>query len=288
MLKQSICIKNRTNITLMTCRTKLQKPLGSLMDTIQGEMMPIWLSAGLWGWLSGSALLLGALVGYYVRVPSRVIAAIMAFGSGVLISALSFELMQVAFERGGIDATSIGFLSGAIVYTFANRWLAHKGAKHRKRSGEQQPSEQQDAGSGAAIAIGALLDGIPESIVIGLSMLEGGAVSVVAVVAIFLSNVPEGLASASGMKKAQRKPRYIFVVWGGIAFISGAAAMLGYSVFQHFSAAVISATTAIAAGAILAMICDTMIPEAFSQTHDWTGLIAVVGFLTAFMLSMLG
>lgn len=250
--------------------------------------MPIWLEAGLWGWLSGSALLIGALVGYYLRVPSRVIAAIMAFGSGVLISALSFELMQVAFERGGIGATSMGFLTGALIYTFANRWLSKKGAQHRKRSGEQQPSEQEDAGSGAAIAIGALLDGIPESIVIGLSMLEGGTVSLVAVVAIFLSNIPEGLASASGMKKAERKPRYIFAVWGGIALISGAAAMLGYSVFSHFSAAVIAATTAIAAGAILAMLADTMIPEAFAETHDWTGLITVLGFLMAFMLSMLG
>jgi ZIP family zinc transporter len=144
-------------------------------------------------------------------------------------------------------------------------------AKNRKRSGGKQPSEKDQSGSGAAIAIGALLDGIPESIVIGLSMLKGGAVSVVAVIAIFLSNVPEGLSSAAGMKRAGRSPTYIFGIWGAIAIASGLAALVGYTVFKEFSREIVAGTTAVAAGAILSMLVDTMIPEAFEETHNFAG-----------------
>src|SRR5690242_12801035 len=199
-------------------------------------MFPLWLQAGFWGLVGGSALLLGAGLGYFVRIPQRAIAAIMAFGAGVLISALAFELMDEAYQRGGFDSTAIGFVGGAAVYTAANWFLDQRGAKHRKRSSEQQPNENNTPGSGLAIAVGALLDGMPESIVIGLSLLAGGAVSCGAVIAIFLSNIPEGLSSAAEMKKAGRSASYIFGVWIGIAVISGVASLLGYAVFRNFSA----------------------------------------------------
>lgn len=249
--------------------------------------MPAWLQAGLWGLLAGGALLLGAAIGYFVDVPKRLIAGVMAFGSGVLFSALSFELMDEAYRIGGFDATAIGFLGGATVYTAANYYISHRGAKHRKRSGDQQSSESNQGGSGLAIAVGALLDGIPESIVIGLSLLGGKGVSLVAVIAVFLSNIPEGLSSASGMKKAGRSMVYVVGIWTAIALISGVAALIGYTVFRHYSGDVIAATTAVAAGAILAMLADTMIPEAFDEAHEFAGLITVVGFLLAFVLSKL-
>jgi len=244
--------------------------------------MPLAVEAGLWGLLSGSALVLGAAVAWWSRIPVRIIAAIMAFGSGVLISALSFELMDEALRRGGFAATAAGFIAGAAAYTAANVAISRRGAKHRKRSGDQQP---EDAGSGLAIAVGALLDGIPESTVIGVSLLAGQGVSLVAVIAIFLSNVPEGLSSAAGMKKAGRSALYVFGVWTAIAVVSGLASLVGYLAFDGASPAIVAATEAVAAGAILAMIADTMIPEAFAATHDYSGFITVSGFLAAFALS---
>lgn len=251
--------------------------------------MPTSIIAGLWGLLSGSALLFGAAAGYFMRMGQRWIATIMAFGSGVLISALAFDLMEDALRHGGFAATAIGFVCGAIVYTAANWVLARHGAKHRKRSGHdpahKQPSESEHEGSGLAIAVGALLDGIPESIVIGTSMLAGKGVSFVAVIAVFLSNVPEGLSSSAGMREAHRSKAYVFIVWTVIALVSGLAAFLGYAIFGLFSPAVIAATTAVAAGAMLAMLSDTMMPEAFEEAHEIAGLVTVVGFLAAFVLS---
>jgi ZIP family zinc transporter len=249
--------------------------------------MPQWMWAGFWGLVAGSALLVGAGAGFFLAVPKRLVASIMAFGSGVLISTLSFELMEEAYERGGLDSTSLGFLGGAGVYTLANWVLARYGAKHRKRS-DGQPQESDTGGSGSAIAVGALLDGIPESIVIGLSLLKGGVVSTVAVVAIFLSNIPEGLSSSVGMKKAGRSASYVFGVWGGIALASGLASLAGYALFAGARPDVVAATTAIAAGAILAMLADTMIPEAFDEARNFAGLITVAGFLAAFTLSKHG
>jgi ZIP family zinc transporter len=177
-------------------------PFNFIINKGKNFMLSFWLEALFWGLLAGAALVIGAFAGYYLKISARIIALIMAFGSGVLISALAFELMDEAYKRGGFFSAAAGFLIGAAVYSFVNFYLSKKGAKHRKRSGKKQPKENEDKGSGTAIADGALLDGIPESIVIGLSLLNGGAVSYVAVTAIFLSNIPEGLSSASGMKNA--------------------------------------------------------------------------------------
>lgn len=249
--------------------------------------MSLWLQSAFWGLVAGSALVFGALLGYFVTIPQRITAGIMAFGSGILISALSLELMEDAYRRGGFDSTALGFLSGALIYTLVNWMLSKTGGKHRKRAAGKQPSEKEKGGSGLAIAVGSLLDGIPESIVIGLSLIAGGKVSVVAVCAVFLSNVPEGLSSAAGMKKAGRSAFYVFGIWSSIALACSLASLIGYTSFRHFSDEVIASVTAVAAGAILAMIVDTMLPEAYESTHEFSGLITVVGFLTAFFLSHL-
>ncbi|WP_433116898.1 ZIP family metal transporter [Micromonospora sp. CA-246542] len=247
--------------------------------------MPEWLQAGGWGLLAGSALLIGAAVGWFARVPQRLIASVMAFGAGVLLSAVSYELIEVAHDQGGMLPTVIGAAGGTCAYTLANVGLARRGARNRKRSGGQQPSEGEQPGSGSAIAVGALLDGVPESVVIGASLLAGGAVSLVTVVAVFLSNIPEGLSSAAGMRQAGRTRRYVFLLWTGIALISGLAALVGNTLLGGAPPEVLAAITALAAGAILAMITDTMVPEAFENAHLLVGLITVAGFLTAFALS---
>ena len=232
-------------------------------------------------------MIVGAAIGWAARVPARVVAWVMAFGAGVLISALAFDLVDEAERTGGLLAVAVGFLSGAAAYVAANAVLARFGAQHRKRSQDRQPTEEEANGSGAAIAIGALLDGVPESVVLGVSLLSGQGVGVAMLAAVFISNLPEGLSSAAGMKRANRSARYVFGVWIGIAVISGIAAMAGYVLLDGASPFVIAVITAVAAGAILAMIADTMVPEAFSETHILTGLITTVGFLTAFAIERL-
>ena len=254
----------------------------------KGRGVPGWVEALAWGLLGGGALVLGAAVAWFAAVPRRVIATIMAFGSGVLISALAFDLTAEAVSTGGVLATAGGFLAGALVYVLANVALARRGARHRKRSGRQQPSEREQSGSGAAIAVGALLDGIPESVVLGVGLLGGRGVSTAVIAAVVISNVPEGLSSAAGMRQAGRGARYVFGVWSGIALASGAAAAVGFLALGGASPELVAVITAVAAGAIHTMVADTMIPEAFESTHVLTGLITSVGFLTAFTIRHLG
>lgn len=243
-----------------------------------------WLEAGLWGLVAGSALVVGALVAWVVRVPQRVVAAVMSFGAGVLISALAFDLMDEAEEIGGLGPTLGGFVAGAVAYVGCNLLLARQGAQHRKRSTGMQPSEDEDPGSGAAIAVGALLDGVPESVVLGMSVLGGGGVGVSVLAAIVVSNVPEGLSSAAGMKESGRTARYVFGVWCLIAVACGLAGLAGAAIFDDASPETTAVITAVAAGAILAMVADTMIPEAFAKTQLYSGLIAALGFAVAFAI----
>lgn len=238
--------------------------------------------------LAGGALVLGALIAWFVHVPRRVVASVMAFGAGVLISALSFDLVDEAERTGGLTPTIVGFIAGACVYVAANVALSRRGAAHRKRAGDEQPSEEEQEGSGAAIAVGALLDGVPESVVLGLSLLGGGGVGVPVLAAIFISNLPEGLSSAAGMKRGGRSARYVFGVWIGIALASGLAGALGVLLLDGAAPETIAVITALAAGAILAMVADTMIPEAFERAHLSAGLIATLGFIIAFAIGRSG
>jgi ZIP family zinc transporter len=251
--------------------------------------MTVWLEAGLWGLLAGGALVVGAAIAWFVRVPHGVVYGVMAFGAGVLISALAFDLVDEAETTGGLRPTVLGLLAGSTTYVVANVWLSRHGAQRRKNAGDAQVSEQEQSGSGTAIAVGALLDGVPESVVLGLSLVGGGGVGVPVLAAIFISNLPEGLSSAAGMKHNGRSARYVFGVWAGIAVVSGIAGMLGCLLLVDASARTVAWITAVAAGAILAMVADTMIPEAFNQTKQryqlFTGLITTLGFILAFAIS---
>lgn len=251
-------------------------------------MVPTLAYATVWGVLAAAGLLIGALVAvaFDARLSHRVVAASMGFGGGVLIALLSLDLMDSAFKKGGPIAATSGLLLGAAVFSVMNWRLATRGARHRNRCGDcvSQPSETDHQGSGRAIMLGAVLDGIPESLVLGLSLLSGEKVSLGLVAGFFLANVPQGLSSTYGMKQAGRSSRYIFGLWSGIALISGMAAAAGYLALGTATSALPATILAFAAGGVLAMLAESMIPEAFADAQPFIGLITVVGFLVAFLM----
>ncbi len=241
------------------------------------------LRAGWWGFVGGFALLLGAVAGLRLRASQRVIGLIMAFAAGVLISAVAFDLTAEAFDRGGTDAVSVGLALGAISF-FVGDWIIdHRGGNHRKRSGGQQ-----EGGSGTAIVLGALMDGIPESAAIGVSLIGGGSVAVSVVAAVFLSNVPESLSAVTGLQKAGRSTRFILGLWAAVVVVSTIAAAAGYALLGGASPNIVAGIQAFAGGAILTMLADTMMPEAFEHGGAQTGLLTVLGFALAFWISTLG
>jgi ZIP family zinc transporter len=210
----------------------------------------------------------------------------MGFGGGVLIAVLSINLMGWAFEEGGARAATLGFLFGAITFSTVNWRLARHGARHRNRCGEcvEQPSEMNHNGSGLAIALGSVIDGIPESLVIGLSIVRGDNLGLGLIVGIFLANIPQGLSSATGMKRAGRSSRYILTLWTGVLLVSGVAAFAGYALLDSAVPALPATILAFAAGGVLAMLAESMIPEAFADAQPYIGLITGLGFLVAFLI----
>ena len=240
------------------------------------------LEATFWGAVGGVALLVGAVVGLAAKPTQRIVGLIMAFGAGVLISALAFELTDEAFKQGGADSVAFGLAAGALSFFVADTIIDRRGGNHRKRSGGEQSS-----GSASAIVVGSLMDGIPESVAIGVSLIGGGGVSAAVVAAVFLSNVPESLSAASGLKKAGHSTRWILGLWTAVVVVSALAAGLGNVLLGGASDNLIALIQAFAAGAILTMLADTMMPEAFDHGGSVVGLLTVTGFAAAFLLSTL-
>ncbi|MDQ3887209.1 MAG: ZIP family zinc transporter [Actinomycetota bacterium] len=238
------------------------------------------LEAAFWGFVGGFALLVGAVVGLIWRIRPRVVGVVMAFGAGVLISAVAFELVEESFESSGALPVVLGLLAGALVFYVGDWILDHRGGRDRKRSGGQQAG-----GAAGAIVLGALLDGIPESAAIGVSLLAGGGVGVAVVAAVFLSNVPESLSAAVGLRKAGHSVRWILGLWLAVAVVSAAAAAVGYGLLGGASPTSIAVVQAFAAGAILTMLADTMMPEGFEHAGNTVGLVTCAGFIAAFLLS---
>jgi len=236
-----------------------------------------------WGLLASSSLVIGGVVALRMRISSRVLGLIMAFGAGVLISAVAYELVQEAVDTSaGTGGVAIGLFSGCAAFFFGDALIDRLGGDDRKSStGEQQ------SGSGLAIVLGIVLDGIPESMVIGLTILAGGAVSVAMMAAVFLSNLPEAVSATTGLTVSGWSGRRVMGLWVLIALVSGVAASLGYGLFGDASPRTVAYVLSFAAGAILTMLADTMMPEAFEHGGKLVGVATTLGFALAFAISSL-
>ncbi|GLB59607.1 ZIP family metal transporter [Cytobacillus sp. NCCP-133] len=235
--------------------------------------------AVMWGGVSGSAVLLGALTAMFLPIRKKMIGYIMAFGTGVLIGAAAYELLGESVQNGGLMPTSIGFVAGAITFTLFDMIISKKGAQNRKRSGQKN-----DSTNGIILFIGTVMDAIPESIMIGASLLEKQSVSFLLVTAIFISNFPEGLSSTSGMAKSGYSKRKILILWGVVFVISGLASLAGFLFLDGASIELVSGIAGFAGGAIIAMVASTMMPEAFEDSGPMTGFIAAAGLLVSLIL----
>lgn len=250
----------------------------------------------LWGFIASIPLVIGCTVALFVSLRKSIIGAIMAFGSGVLVAALTFSLVEEAFSLSqSIPPVVIGFVLGGVSYSVANHILDRKSkqdgngstVRKRKRSHGDNAGGGKSA-SGLSLLVGSVMDNIPENMALGISLVTGGAVNIVLIAAIFISNFPEGLASTEGMKSNGRSKKYILVLWSVAVIIGTISTAIGFAVLSKASPFVISVAISFAAGAILVMLAESMIPEAFEEGGSKTGLAAMAGFAIAFILGRLG
>jgi zinc transporter, ZIP family len=236
-----------------------------------------------WGAFGGAALIVGALAGLWLPFSPRLVGIVMAVGAGVLISAVAFDLVEEAVETAhGERAVALGLAAGALTFFAGDWWIDRMGGADRKSM--EGPQEE---GSGLAIVLGAVLDGIPESIVLGLTLVGGGEVSVAFLAAVFISNLPEGLAGSTGMRASGWTTGHIVALWTGVALVSGLAALAGFALFDSASAGTVAFVLAFAGGAVLTMLADTMMPEAFDKAGPLVGLFTTAGFAVAFALHLI-
>jgi ZIP family zinc transporter len=243
----------------------------------------------LWGFVASLPLVLGAILASFVSLPRKVIASIMAFGAGVLVAALTFSLIDEAFSLAkNMVPVIAGFALGGISYSVANRIINKKneGLKNRKRSHGENAGGGANA-SGLALMVGSLMDNIPENMALGISIVTGGVVNVVLIAAIFISNFPEGLASTQGMRSHGRSKKQILLIWSAVVVIGTVASAIGFSVLSKAQPEIVSAALSFASGAILVMLAESMIPEAFEKGGSVIGLATMAGFAIAFVLGKL-
>lgn len=232
------------------------------------------LSALFWGLVANASLLVGGLLGLKLNIGKKALGTIMAFGAGALISAVAYEMILGALQASlGTGATAAGFLGGAAVFFFADRGIEKLGARNRKSVDETHPSRMA-----VPLVLAIILDGIPESAVIGLGVLQGGTVSVSMLVAVFMSNLPEAVASTTGMRAGEWGSKKILTLWLLIAVVCSLSSLAGFALLSDASVAFVAFINAFAAGAILMMLANTMIPEAYNHGGKWAGVFTVIGF----------
>ncbi len=237
--------------------------------------MPEPLQAGLWGFVAALALVLGAVIALLTPVPRKLVALVLAFGAGALISALAFDLSEEAFRVGGTFVFGAGLAVGALAYYVGDRLIDRLGPG----SGVTRET------AGPAIVLGALLDGLPESLVLGATLIGGAGVSPSFLAAVLVSNLPEGLGGSRDLSAEGHATRNIIGLWLAVALASGITAAIGNAALSAMGTGPLAFVQAVAAGAILTMLADTMFPEAFREGGELAGLATALGFATAFLLS---
>jgi zinc transporter, ZIP family len=232
-----------------------------------------------WGALGASALLVGALIAYLLAPGRQVIAVVMALGTGLLIGSVAYELVDDALDHQAVVWVAAMVLVGALVFT-AGDWLLDRGGGDMRKDA----TGAQADGSPLAIVLGSVLDGIPESFVLGLTVLQGG-VSVSLLAGIALSNLPEGMSSSSGLKAAGWPRGRVLTMWSVVVLVSALAAAAGYAMLGPASGRIGALVQAFAGGALLAMVADTLLPEAYAVEGVLTGTLVVIGFAISLALS---
>jgi len=241
-------------------------------------------SAFVWGLVSASSLVIGSVLAIWLHMSLRAIGLIMAFGAGVLISAVAFDLVEEAADKSsGEGAVALGLFVGCAVFFGGDSLISRLGGGDRKDA-----TGDQEGDSPLAIVLGTVLDGIPESMVIGLTIYKGGAVGAAYLAAVFISNLPEAISSTTGLLAGGWKKARVLWMWTGIAVVSAIASLAGYGLFQDSSPATVAFVLAFAAGAILTMLATTMMPEAFQHGGKLVGVVTTLGFAVAYAIHTLG
>jgi zinc transporter, ZIP family len=232
-----------------------------------------------WGGLAASSLLIGGLLALWLPIPTRLLGLVMAFGVGVLTSAVAFELVEDSFEDSPLGV-GLGMLAGALTFYLGDAWIDRIGGLDRKRS-QHTPANA----NALAIVLGTVLDGVPESVVLGITLVASDTVGVAVLAAVFLSNLPESVAATVGLRAGGWRPVGVLGLWGAVTLVSATAAQVGFVTLDSASPAVLAFVNAFAGGAILTMLADTMAPEAYEHGGRSVGLATTVGFLAAFLIT---
>ncbi len=241
------------------------------------------LDAFLWGLLATSSLVLGGLIISWFSLSKKALGIIMAFGAGTLISAVAYELIYEAVKLGrGSFYPGIGFFTGAFTFYFSDLLIEKLGAKDRMSIGASHSTKIV-----IPMILAIILDGIPESIVIGLGIFEEGTVSIAMLVAVFISNLPESVAASTGMKSGGWGLKKIILLWVILAVIFAMATLAGYSLFTNTSKEWLSFIQAFAGGAILMMLANTMMPESYEHGGKLAGVFTVFGFAISVVVVIL-
>jgi ZIP family zinc transporter len=240
------------------------------------------LSAAFWGGLAAISLVIGAVLALRFKLSNRVIGSVMGFGAGALISSIAYELIPESLIGDEGPRVFTAFAVGALTFFVCDWVIDNRGGRHRKKI-----AGARGAGSGTAIFLGTLLDGIPESLTLGLGMALGGSISIAFLAAVFVSNIPEGIAGTTNLLAEGDSSRKVLRMWIGLVIASAAASALGYAVVQAVPGTDGRLVQGFAAGAMLTMLADAMMPEAFEHGGKLVGLLTTLGFLLAAILSIL-